>query len=62
MVFADLRKKKLIKKDNNYIPKCWKVLFPEPGFIEIFFRLSEVRASAEIVEMNRGLEIVRSNT
>ena len=34
---------------NNYLPKCWKVLFSKPRFIEIFFSSSEVRASAEIV-------------
>ena len=34
---------------NNYLPKCWKVLFSKPRFIKIFFSSSEVRASAEIV-------------
>ena len=34
---------------NNYLPKCWKVLFFKPRFIEIFFSSSEARASAEIV-------------
>ena len=30
----------------NYLPKCWKVMFSNPRFIEIFFSSSEVRASA----------------
>ena len=34
---------------NNYSHKCWKVLFSELRFIEVFFSSSEVRASAEIV-------------
>ena len=34
---------------NNYLAKCWEVLFSKPRFIEIFFSSSEVRASAEIV-------------
>ena len=34
---------------NNYLPKCWKVLFSKPRFIEIFFSSSEVQASAGIV-------------
>ena len=34
---------------NNYLPKCWKVLFSKPRFIEIFFSSSEVQASTEIV-------------
>ena len=35
--------------ENNYLPKCWNLLFSKPRFIEIFFSSSEVRASAKIV-------------
>ena len=52
----------LLKVVINYLPKCWKVLFSKPRFIEIFVSSSEGLASAEIVELNRGLEIVLLNT
>ena len=43
---------------DNYLPKRWKVLFIEPRFIEIF----SARARSKKLEMNRGLEILFSNT
>ena len=39
----------LCNVNNNYLPKCGKVLFSKPRFIEIFFSSSEVRARSEIV-------------
>ena len=67
MVFTqELRLYSLVAKyskcRNNYSPKCWKVLFSKLRFIEIFISSSKVRASAEILRMNRRLEIVLSNT